>query len=136
MNKFFYLKHHDASTLYTTDRLSWRDLTGLAQGLLIYSNKPVMWQDLANLTPEKKFGSTPWTNYAFQCGFSAFLRNFCGVGCLSQGEGGAKEKIMKKKEKPTRRAPGVVIPSRRSRTLRTRLQVRQGGSYTKWPPMS
>ena len=52
-----------------------------------------MWRDLANLAPEKKFVSTPWTNYAFQCGFSAFNRNFCGMGCLSQGEGGAKEKI-------------------------------------------
>ena len=137
MNKFSYLKHHDASTLYTTDQLSWRDLAGLAQGLLIYSNKPVMWRDLANLAPEKKkFGSTPWTNYAFQCGFSAFLRNFCGVGCLSQGEGGAKEKIMKEKEKPTGQAPGVVNPSRHSRTLCACSYVRQGGSYSNWPLMS
>ena len=35
---------------------------------------------------QKKFVSTPWTNRAFQCGFSAFYLYFCGVGCLSQGK--------------------------------------------------
>ena len=97
-NKFFCLKHQDASTLYTTDRLSWRNLAGLAQGLLFYSNKPVMWRDLANLAPEKKFGSTPWRNYAFRCGFSAFIRNFVGWDALAKAKEGPKRKFEGKRE--------------------------------------
>ena len=45
--------------------------------------------------PKKKIVSTPWTNCAFQCGFSAFNLYFCGVGCLSQGKEGQKEKNLK-----------------------------------------
>ena len=39
--------------------------------------------------------STPWTNRVFQCSFSTFYLYFCGVGCLSQGKEGQKEKNLK-----------------------------------------
>ena len=70
-NKFFYPKHQDASTLYTTDRLLWRDLAGLAQGLLIYSNKPVVWRDLANLA-RKKIRQYPLDKLRFLVRFFRF----------------------------------------------------------------
>ena len=58
-NKFFYPKRQGASTLYTADRVSWRDLAGLAQGLLVHLDKPVMWRDLASLAPKKKIRQHP-----------------------------------------------------------------------------
>ena len=87
--------------------------------------------------PRKKNSAAPPGQITlFSAVFLLFLEIFCGVGCLSQGEGGAKEKIMKEKEKPTGQAPGVVNPSRRSHTLCARPYVRQGGSYSNWPLMS
>ena len=83
----------------------------------VHSIDQVLWQDLASPVvspptnvlsleqpcdparsrpiglPKKKFVSTPWTNRAFQCGFLPFfIYIFCGVGCLSQGKEGQREK--------------------------------------------
>ena len=61
--------------------------------------------DAGEISPDrppkkKKFVSTPWTNHAFQCGFffSLFIYIFCGVGCLSQGKEGQREKLEVKRE--------------------------------------
>ena len=54
-----------------------------------YLNEPVKWRDLAHLATRKKFVSIPCTICVSQCSFSTYFE-LCGVGCLSQGEGGAK----------------------------------------------
>ena len=42
---------------------------------------------------KRKIVSTPWTDRAFQCSFSTFYLYFFGVGCLSQGKKGQREKL-------------------------------------------
>ena len=69
---------------------------------------------------KKNLSAPPGQITLFSAVFPLFIEDLCGVGCLSQDEGGAKEKILKEKESPTGRAPQVVIPSWRNRTLRTR----------------
>ena len=61
-------------------------------------NSPVTRRDLARLASRKKFVSIPWTNRAFQCGFSTFYLYFCGRGGLSQGKEGQREKLEVKRE--------------------------------------
>ena len=103
--------------MYTTDRLSWRDLAGLAQGLLIYSDKPVMWPDLANLAPEKKNSSAPPGQITlYSAVFPLLIEIFVGWDALAKAKEGQRENL-KEKENPTGQAPGVITPSRLSRTL-------------------
>ena len=59
-----------------------------------------------------------------------------GRGRLSQGKGGAKRKVLVKRESLPTDTSGGVIPSRPSRTCTYLYRLRQGGSYTKWPLMS
>ena len=91
-NRFSYAKYHDKNALHTTNRLSWRDLAGSAQGLSFYLNEPVKRRDLAS---EKKNSSAPPGQIVlFSAVFTLFIE-ICGAGCLSQGKGGAKEKKLK-----------------------------------------
>ena len=87
-------KHHDVGTWYITDRLSWRDLAGLAQGLVIYSDKPVMWRDLANLAPEKKNSSAPPGQITlFSAVFPLLIEIFVGWDALAKAKEGQKRKL-------------------------------------------
>ena len=67
--------------------------------------------------PKKKFVSIPPCTQCLPMHFFSAYYLFCGVGCLSQGKEGQREVIESKKRVPTRRIPGVVIPSRHSRTF-------------------
>ena len=56
-----------------------------------------MWRDLANLAPEKKNSSAPPGQITLFSAVFPLLLEICGVGCLSQGEGGAKREEIKVK---------------------------------------
>ena len=96
-----------------------------------YLDQPVMWRDLAHLAP-KKNRQHPRKSVSLNVVFPLTLL-FVGQDALAKAKEGQREAIGSKKRVPTRQTPGVVIPSRRSRTFCIHLRIRHGGSYTKWP---
>ena len=59
-----------------------------------------------------------------------------GRATLAKAKGGAKRKILVKRESLPTDTSGGVIPSWRSCMCTYLYRLRQGGSYTKWPLMS
>ena len=83
------------AALHATDQVLRRDLASHIISPLTNLFSLEQPCDLARSHPiglQKKFVSTPWTNRTFQCGFSASYIFICGVGCLSQGKEGQREK--------------------------------------------
>ena len=63
-------------------------------------NEPGKQRDLASLASRKKIHQQPLDNLCLSVWFFHFIRVFCGAGCLSQGEGGAKREEFKVKREP------------------------------------
>ena len=83
-------------------------------------NDHVNGRDLAGFTTEKFCDRAP-TLWYFPALFLPLL--FLGVGCLSQGKEGAKEKNMKEIEKPSCTGTWALTPSRHSRIPLSYLQL-------------
>ena len=65
-----------------------------------------------------------------------FLMIVWGRGALAKAKGGGERRMKVKRESLPTSTSGGVIPSWHSHTCTYLYQLRQGGSYIKWPLMS